>query len=361
MYMKRCFAAALCVVIFVSCGRSESSSQLVSEDYESKTQSYTESVGDTIDLSGEVAFFDGDVLTITSESESCSLNIPDEYYEDNYKKLFDIGVVNNPFGIKTTVKIKCTDNKSALSELDVITPNGEFFEGYVMIKSIANNIAVIEYNGEMLTAYLAVKDIYSVNYTKEALRNKYSVSGMRFADSDKLVLTQLIPYAGIVNGFETYSAQVFADKLYGGVVDSIDGDRITVRRNSDNKQVSVTPAIYEGELSKGESILLTRLSKGENDKNDEICEEDICGIEKINDITGELLYLSEYQNDFTVTLQQGDKQIKLKADSYYDKNGNILDKSQIKSNTNICVRADDVIVVALLNDKVYYAKNVYIE
>lgn len=358
--MKRALISALCAALLCSCNSSADSLQSAAQTKETVSSSSSSS-SQSITLTADILFYDGVTIELETNEEKLTFDIPDELYEDPTQKLLETAVVNNPFGIKTTVKIKCTDNKSALSELDVITPNGELFEGYVMIKSVANNIAVIEYNGEMLTAYLAVKDIYSVNYTKEALRNKYSVSGMRFADSDKLVLTQLIPYAGIVNGFETYSAQVFADKLYGGVVDSIDGDRITVRRNSDNKQVSVTPAIYEGELSKGESILLTRLSKGENDKNDEICEEDICGIEKINDITGELLYLSEYQNDFTVTLQQGDKQIKLKADSYYDKNGNILDKSQIKSNTNICVRADDVIAVALLNDKVYYAKNVYIE
>ena len=234
------------------------------------------------------------------------------------------------------------------------------FEAYVKIKSIANNNVVFEHDGEELTGYIAAKNLYAANYTKEALNNNYSTEGFRFGKSNKIVLTQIIPYAGIVNGFETYSALDSVNKSYGAVVNNIGTEHITVTSNEDEKQVSIIPAIYEEEIANGDVIMISRLSKSIDDKTDELCEGDICGIEKQKELLGELLYISDYENELTLSIDCDGQQTKIKAQVLYDESGQKADTSKNDTGKKVYINSKDILYTDISSEKVYYVKKAYI-
>ena len=362
--MKRITAVfVITTLMLCSCSETETTDSKVTEESISSVAEsvcdLSSAVDDTETIIGEVTFFDGARLELSYNNEKLCFDIPQDYYEDPTQKLLDTCIVNNPFGISVKAELICQKDKSELISADFISLNAEPVDVYAKIESIADNTVTVRYNGSVYTGAVAVKDMYSANYSKTALKNNYSICGVRFNNTDKLVLSQICAYEGIKNGYETYGTICYADKLYCAVVRDMTDDRLSVTVNSNQSRISVIPALYDGQIDKGDTVMLSRLSKTENDKTDDLCDDDICGVIAYEALSGELLSVSEDGKTFALTIQCNDKRVKLSAECIEDQNGQTANKDDIRAGMSIAVSADDIIYKKASEDY-FYVKRVII-
>ena len=358
-----CMILALCL-----CACSVSDNSSTSESTESKTissqpEKSKENNKEIIRQNVDVVSFKDDTLTVLADNSEMAFDTK-PYYEKTGLKSLDSAVINNSCGIPIKAEISYYKEDNVLVGLDVIKPNGKELSGEFNIKSIADNIALIEQQGNEYQADIKslAGDGYAV-FDDERLKRPYSLIGIVFSDTDKCVVTSMLPFSDEKDGIKNYGTEEsdIIPKYICAQVKSKDGAVVTATRNDNGQDVVFTAAMYPDGVSfnNDEHVFYALLSG--NDADEKTSEQTMCVILPAGDITGEIIYTSTQEKTPAIYISYNGEQIKLETQTIIDKNGKQIDINDLKSGMSVTVNADDIRYMGSVYDKCYYVNSVMVE